>query len=97
VGGCLGWSLVIYNPDLDPDGFPEHLQPAEPFANWFELAKLDSRPSRACSNDVKTAQIVERAHYAASLNAPTSSNQGCRRFHLGQIWATISKSLILNG
>ena len=20
TGGCRGWSLVIYNPDLDPDG-----------------------------------------------------------------------------
>jgi hypothetical protein len=44
--------------------------------------------STADSNDVKWRKSLSGADYAASLNAPTSSNQGCTRFHLGQIWAT---------
>jgi hypothetical protein len=41
--------------------------------------------------------VIERTNYAALRNASASSNQCCRRFHLGQIWATNSKSLILDG
>jgi hypothetical protein len=48
--------------------------------------------SRLALTTLKTAHIVERADYAASLNASTSSNQGCRRFHLGKIWATNLRS-----
>jgi hypothetical protein len=62
--------------------------------NDFEPLKI--RLITADSNDVKQRNSLSGADYAASLNAPTSSNQGCRRFHLGQIWATISKSLISN-
>ena len=54
----------------------------------FQLAKHPPRPSPMTAMS-KTASVVERSDYAASLNASTSSNQGCRRFHLGQIWATI--------
>jgi hypothetical protein len=34
--------------------------------------------------------------YAAAENRSASFSQPAIRFHLGQIWATISKSLILN-
>ena len=62
--------------------------------NDFE--PLKSGPITADNNDVKQRKSLSGADHAASLNAPTSSNQGCKRFHLGQIWATNSKSLILN-
>jgi hypothetical protein len=64
-----------------------------------------SRSTCRCAIARQTGQNPSRfmatsrawADHAASLNAPTSSNQGCRRFHLGQIWATNSKRMILKG
>ena len=55
---------------------------------------LKIRAVAADGNDVNSVNHCSAAGYAALLNAPNSSNQGCRRFHLGQSWATKPSLLV---